>query len=754
MKKMSYILRELFKFKGTTLTKITSLTIGIITGTLALSYCTFETSYDDFHKDADRLYRISVQGSEYIKAILVNEAAKNIPEIETATLCSPRIYRSAYKFDTHEYSAETIYADTSFFNVFSFEVITGNPDQDLADANKIFISDKLADIIFGTTNPVGQQLTTKNGTLTIAGIFKKIPRNCHFIKLDIIRPVSAMGKQDWNSPRDFSGYIRLSSQATPETVTKKIQSIADQYKNVEHAETYQLQPIRDLHLKYGWGYTSVILVGILGSLIVLIAALNYILIAISSLIQKTKEIGIHKVNGASSGDIFRMFLLETVILIGIASILSIGFLLGFRSAFEYMIYISFQELLTTKVVWTIIGFIIFLILLTAVIPARLFASVPVLQIFRQVTSGKHSWKYALLWIQFSSACLLITLLIIFTGQFNLIMNKDLGYNMDKLYYTEITCGSPYASMEAVKAELNRLAFVNGSTFANTIPIWAGSTTIYDENKQEVMECPILHTDKDFFRVMEISMATPDSLWDENKVIVNKKFLAKLKALSKNEDGLIANNRPIKIEGICNNFQVNSLYASQLSLLVRQLKEPDTARIYTLLVRFTDPSQENIQNVQKKLKTMTGENRIALYSYKTTHENGYQGEEDLCNAVQLFTAFAMLITILGLFGFTGDEVARRTKEVAIRKVNGASTGSIIYLLLRNICILALLSIPFALVGAFLLGQIWLSEFAYQLTLSVWIFGGSSVITLFIIILTVLLKSRKGIWARPIEALKSE
>lgn len=753
MKKTSYILRELFKFKGSTLTKITSLTIGIIVGTLALSYCIFETSYDDFHKDADRLYRISVEGSEYIKAALIYEAAENIPDIEVAACCTPRTYRATYKYDSHEYSAETIYADTSFFNVFSFDVITGNPSQDLADINKIFISDKLAGIIFGTTNPVGQQMETRNGMLTIAGVFKQIPRNCHFICLDIIRSVKALGEQDWNSPRDFSGYIRLSSEATPDSVARKIQLIANQHKNTEHTEIYHFQPIRDLHLKYGWGYTSVIFVSILGSLIVIISALNYILIAISSLIQKTKEIGIHKVNGASSGDIFRMFLLETIILILIAGLLALGFLLGFRQFFEYMMFVKFGDMLTTKVICMIIGFIIFLILFTAVIPARLFASVPVLQVFRQVASGKRSWKYVLLWIQFSSAGLLITLLIIFTGQFNLIMNKDLGYNMDKLYYTEITCGSPYASMEAMKAELDQLAFVEGSTFANTIPIWVGSTTIYDENKQEVMECSVLYTDNDFFRVMEIPMIKQDSLWNENKVIVNKKFLDRLKFLSKNEDGLIANDCPVKIDGICKNFQVNSLYAPQLSLLIKKLKEPDTARIYTLLIRFNNPAQENIQQVHQKLQNMT-KNRIALYSYKTTHKNGYQGEEDLCNAVQLFTAFAILITILGLFGFTGDEIARRTKEIAIRKVNGASTGSVMYLLLRNICILALLSIPFALFGSFFLGQLWLSEFAYQLTLSIWIFAGSSAITLSIIILTVFLKSRRGIWARPIEALKSE
>ncbi len=164
--------------------------------------------------------------------------------------------------------------------------------------------------------------------------------------------------------------------------------------------------------------------------------------------------------------------------------------------------------------------------------------------------------------------------------------------------------------------------------------------------------------------------------------------------------------------------------------------------------------ENITLWKKKLKEVTNQSHLSLYYYPYAHRAAYEDQKDMCTAVEILTSLALVIVFSGLFGFTGDEVARRTKEIAIRKVNGASMLSITFLLLRNICLLALCALPFGLAGAYYMGDYWLSEFAWRISLSWWILVSGAVLTLLIIVFTVLLKSRQGIKAPPAEALKNE
>lgn len=757
MKKLSYILREVFKFRSSTITKVISLIIGLFVGVMAFSYCTLEMNYDNFHQDAEHIFRIGTQdGDNYTRAPLVYEIKQELPGIKEVTCCSyEKTY--AYQYKEHTFYANTIFADTSFFRVFSFQILSGDPNTDLKDPNKIFISQKSARILFGDTDPRGQEVLCKGELLTVAGVFENIPRNCHFFRLSFIRSMESLTNRGWKGARSFYSYIHLNSHTDKRSVEQKIQEIVNAHEKNTVTVSYILQPLRDLHLKYDWGYSYVIIVGILGFIIVLVSALNYILISISALVQKSKEIGVHKVNGASATDVFYMFLTETVVLIFLATVLSIGFILSCRSFFESLMYIHYTDMFNTQVMSTIGIFILFLIFITGVIPARIFASVSILQIFRQTASGHHYWKYGLLWCQFAAACLLITLVIIFTSQFSIMMNRNLGYNMDRLYCAEIYCGSPYPSMASVKAEIERLPFVSGTTFVNTPPLWVNSITIYDPNQQGITESCIIYTDKDFFSVMEIPLLEGESpenaLHKTNGVIVNEKFIAHLKNIGKENENLFFNNQPFEIKSICRNFQVQSLYVPQQPLIIRELPVNDTASLSSLLIRLHQNKPENIALLRHKIQE-TAKNLTSFESYKYKHQSCYQEEEDMCLTIQIFTVLAVLIAILGLFGFTGDEVSRRTKEIAIRKINGASLLSIIFLLLRNICLLALFSIPFALAGAYYFSSFWLEDFAYRIPLNLWTFGGSAFFTLLIILISVLLKSRKGIRARPARALKSE
>lgn len=760
MKRLSYILRDLFRFKGTTFTKIISLTIGLAVGILAFGYCVFELGYDSFQRDADRIYRISNVGpnsSEYnIPYALLKETGRKIPEAELVT-CIYRGVIPRYKYQEHTFGGgDALRVDTSFFRMFSYRLLSGDY-RDLQYSDKLFLSDKFARIVFGEKDPMGEELEFEGKTLTVAGIFEDFPRNSHLFNIIALHPVAEIADESWTGEARYWGYVRLAPGTDPEVVAQKVQAIAGQNLPEIKCGTYELHPLLELHLKYGWGYSTLFIVGGLGFVLVFISVLNYVLIAISSLVQKTKEIGIHKINGASTGNIFTMFFTETVILILISGILALGLLMAFRSFFEYIMFNEYATLFNGPVLIAVGIFMVLMILLNGVLPARLFASVPVLQIFRQVAQGRRSWKYILLWVQFFSACLLLTTLIIFIGQYRMLMNKDLGYNMEKLYYIPVVCGSPYPSLASVKAEAARFPIVGNVSFTDNLPLWANSATVFDAEGEGLFRSCILSVDGDFFSTLEIPVLEGDSLafaGGRDRVWVNEKFRDQLDLTGKTENGISLGALPVTLCGTCRNFQVVSLYTPQQPLVMLPLQEPDTNRVHYLMLKLQRFGREQVGELLTRLREVSGQPNLGLYSYLNTFRVGYDDQKEMCTTVQIFSWLAVIIAVLGVFGFAGDEVSRRTKEIAVRKINGASVKSITLLMLRNITLLALFSLPFALAGAYFIGGMWLEEFAYQLPMNIWIFGGGALATLTIILLTVLLRSLRAIYARPAEALKSE
>lgn len=751
MKSISYLFRRLFHAKGYTLTKVVSLTIGFSVGILAFGYCVFETDYDGFHKDADRIYRIDY----YIPLSLLEEISCEIPEIELTTALSSRI-SATYSYKGHEiYGGEIRLADTSFFRLFSFRLLSGDP-QALREPNKLFVSERLARMLFGQENPVGKEVVYNHRSLVVGGVYEDFPRNSFLMYIHALHSLADVtGEQA--AEKSYSGYIRLASHADPQEVRRKIQAIVDRHAPSGQSEQYALHPLKELHLKYGWGYTSVYLVGFMGLAIVLLSALNYILISISSLIQKNKEIAIHKINGANSAHIFGLFFWETVILALLSGVLAYGILVGCQPFLEELLYSSYSDFFSRRV-WIAVGLFFFgMLFFTGGIPARIFASLPVLQIFRQFSLHRRAWKYILLWVQFFSTCLLLTLLLIFTRQYNYLMNKNLGYDMQELYYTQIACGYPYPSMVSVKDEIKRLPFITDAAFVNTLPLWTPQATLYNAGQQGLFESCYLYADTGFLRLLQIpfvegntdcSAPVPGEVW------VNEEFRDRLTESAQAIHPLTLGSRTVAPRGVFRNFQVASLYVSQLPLVIFPLEEPDSCRSYYLLFKSSQMTAENIAVWKKKIKEVCHQSDVRLYYYPYAHQNAYGDQKDMCTTVEIITCLALVIVFLGLFGFTGDEVARRTKEIAIRKVNGASALSITLLLLRNISLLALCALPFGLAGAYYMGSYWLDEFAWRIPLSVWLLAGGASITFAVIVVTVLLKSRKGVRACPAEALKNE
>lgn len=777
MKRFQYVLREIFRFRGNALIRLVSLVLGLGVAVLLFTYNAFQLSFDTFQPEAERIYRVGMwfrimeskesDQSPYTYQPVAASMKADMPEVEWAT-CVLNRGEEGYKREENIFRFRTIYADTVFFRLFGYPVVSGNPEEGLGIKGNIFISEEFAGRAFGGEDPVGKTLTGEGGEYTVAGVFADLPENTHLhfdaVKsFEFLRDKMYMG---WDGGDAFNTYIRLGKGTSPEQVEARIPDMVQKYQGVSYEKSgfkMTLQPLPELHTKYSdeGVMAKIWLLSLLAFIILLVSALNYVLIAISSLVVKSRLIGVHKVNGASQGDIFRMFIAETGVLLVVALLLSGGMLLVFNRAVEAQLYVSLPALFAWRNLW-IVGIVsLLLLLLAGVLPARIFSSVSVMQVFRQTSGGRKTWKRVLLGVQFVMAVFLITLLIVFNGQYDLLVNKDLGYNPKNLFFAQVLNTAEGKEALKIKSELKRFPFIQGVAIAESLPLGglSGNAITPLGESRSLFSTRWIPADEDFLEVLEVPLLEGSRIKEEfqvaHRAIVNQQFLKRLK-LQPGEMFRSDFGETVLLS-VCGDFNVSSLYQPQDPLMLEylDLENPivDYLPVY-VLVRLQKITPENLATIRKTIGTVIPDQQPVLYSYEDQLVDNYSDVHYMRNVVLVVGLLAFAITILGLIGFIGDEVARRTKEIAIRKVNGATVTNVVSLLWKETGWLALFTLPVGLVGAYVLSSRWLEQFAVKLSLSGWLFAGGLCITSLVILLTVTFRSYHAAVANPVKSLKNE
>lgn len=777
MQYLKSIGREILRFRGNTVIKLISLTLGLAVAVLLFSYNAFQLSFDDFQPEGDRIYRIGMwfrsmetkesDQSPYTFQPVAASMKADMPEVEYAT-CLWEGEKEGYKNEENIFYFRTIYADTVFFRLFGYPVVSGKPEEALGLKNTVFLSEEFAGRIFGKTDPVGKILLSEGEEYTVAGVYADLPENTH-LRFDAVKSFETLkGKKfmSWGGGDAYGTYVRLAKGATPEQVTARIPDMVEKYRGVPYEKArfkMTLQPLRQIYSKYsGEGVmTKVWLLALLAFIVLFVSALNYVLISISSLVVRARLIGIHKVNGATRGNIFRMFVTETGVLLGIALLLTGVVLLVFNRTIEAQLYVSLASLFAWHNLWVAGGVILLLLLLAGILPARVFSSVSVMQVFRQVTGGKRTWKRVLLGVQFVIAVFLITLLLVFNGQYDLLVNKDLGYRPEGLFFAQVKNTAEGKEAWKIKDELKRFPFVEGVSVTIALPLGglAGNAIFPEGEKQTLFSARWIMADEDFLEVLEVPVEEGNGVEEEfriaHRAIVNRQFTKKLKIQPGETFG--SDYGETVLLGICRDFNLSSLYKSQEPFMLEYLnpENPINFRLpLQVLVRLQTVTPENLAAVQKCVRSVVPDQQSVLYDYEAQLTDNYAEVRYMRDVVLFVGLLAFAITILGLIGFVGDEVARRTKEIAIRKVSGATIADVLGLLWQDAGRMALLTLPLGLVAAYILAQRWLEQFAVKLPLSGWLFAGGFVITLGVIFLTVSLRSYRAATANPVKSLKTE
>jgi len=777
MKQLYYALRSLLRKGSSSWIKVISLSAGLLVALVLFARVAFEQGFDTFYPEADKIYRImtkyAVGGEErepYPIVFAPMPEAMNIEfsEIASATVVH-RPNKRALFYEDQKFEPQMIHADSLFFKTMGLEIIQGD-DKLLGIADNLFLSETMAETMFGQDNPVGKVVQfAKSHNYTVQGVYKDIPENSH-LQFDavtsFINMKTRMGKPaNWDSNDDYYGYVRLLPGVNPETIDNKLLDMVRKYKDVDAdiakgvVYSHYLVPVTEIHSGDKTVKRMILILSLLGIAILFVAAMNYILISISSLASQAKSVGVHKCNGASSGNIFQIFIYETMILIFVACLICVFCLFTFRGWIENITSASLSSLFSYSNLWIVLPVIGALFLLAGIVPARIFARIPVTQVFRTKTAANLYWKRALLFSQFAGITFVLVLLTIILLQYRMILNKNLGYEPENIVYTEMKGlgGSSWDEFfqngSAFKEEFQRLPFVESVSTNYSLPTTGyGGMPVVDEKNNVLFTTQWTLFDRDYANTMGMQFVTGSNFNDDNQIIVNETFV-KLMGWTDSPIGKEVRNEYEtygRIVGVVKDYAINSLYNEQKPVLAQNfLVSPGY-----LTLRLSDISPERIKTLNDKLIEIKPNSDMEFVVLKDVLTNQYDATRRFKDSVTSAFVVIFLITVMGLFGYISDEIFRRRKEIAIRKVNGATAQLILQLLYKEVSYTAFPAIIIGIMIAFVIGRDWLREFAVKISLNPEIFVLCGLAVMSVIIMNVTLRTWSAANENPVNSLKSE
>ena len=768
MKQLYYVIRTLLRGRGSNIIKVISLGLGLTMSILLFSRVAFEQSYDTCYKDYDDLYQIysifSAEGEQFEPqkqncGPVAGAILENFPkEVEAATsiayFVSSPLYNGSVRID-----ARKILADSLFFKTMGIEVLSGNPEKDLMQNDVIFLSDDLAQKIYGGENPIGKVISYKELQLTVKGTYVDLPENATMRPEAVISMPTAWsrdwGNYSWRGGDSYYEYIRFRPGADKEVVNARLDAMIQKYRPEEDKKAYGytafVKPIRDVYRDEDQVKRMDSIMSILALAILFIASLNYVLISISSLTYRAKAVGVHKCSGASGGTVFSMFLLETGIIIALALVLMGLILLNFQEFIEETTAAKLSVLFAPDRIWVPLVVVLVLFIVGGILPGRLFARIPVSQVFRRYTEGKKGWKRPLLFVQFAGVAFICGLMYVVMAQYNYVKDKDMGYNPQRVAIGNVYFGGEEASGPALQF-FRGLPYVEEVSSAVSTPVWSYSGSMIEgEGGQSLFSTRFSYALEDYFKMMGMTMKEGRPARASDEIVVNEAFAERMrwgdKALN---HPLRAEGRNLKVVGVLKNFHIGSFYQPQDVIMFGYTRTFGN----TVHVRLKEPFAENLRRLNKDVSEAYPDKTVDFYSMEDQILNKYNPVRVFSNATILAALTMFFVMLMGLIGYTTDEVRRRSKEIAIRKVNGAESLGILELLSKDVLYVAAPAVIIGIISAAYINGMWMDQFAEQVPLSWPVYILIALVILLLILACVIWKSWRIANENPVNSIKSE
>ena len=769
MKQIYYVIQTIVHSRSANAIKIISLGLGLMMSILLFSRVAYEQSFDTCFKEHENLYQLWMQFSigdekhsrqEMCVGKLAGGTFEALPDmVESATtvstwLANQPLYHGETKFDIRK-----VVADSLFFETMGIEVTSGNPIQDLQQMDVVYLSDELASQMFGDENPIGKVISyNKQMPLTVRGTFADIPANSTLrAKAVVSMPTiwnRGWGNYSWEGGDSWKSYIRIKPNANIETLNKRMNLMIQQHiPNVGFNIEGEACPIRNTYRNYDEVKRMSTIMAILAGAILFITALNYALLSVSSLSRRAKAVGVHKCSGAENGTILGMFLYETAVIIMLALLL-MGFLvLNFQDFVEDTASTKLSSLFAFDRIWVSLSVVGVLFLIGGIMPGYVFSKIPVTQVFKQYTEGKKGWKRPLLFIQFAGVAFIGGIMIIVMFQFHYVLNKDMGYNPERIAVEYQYCPD-YDTSQMVKTFYKGLPYVEAVTSSlDNSPLWGYSGELmFDEGGNSLFSTKYDYMAEDYADIMDIRVKQGRFPRASGEIAASETWLKTRGWSAEQAIGqiILTEEGKVKIVGIIKDFQIGNFLNENMPFLMHY----QSMFSGSIHIRLKEPFAENLQRLNKEAGEAFPGQTINFESLEQALADSYNSVRVFRNATIVATFVIFFITLMGLIGYTNDETSRRSKEIAIRKVNGAEAWGIIELLAKDVLWTALPAVLIGTLAAWYVGELWMSQFATTIENTIPYYIMTAILTLAMIVGIVITKTWKIANENPVKSIKSE
>jgi putative ABC transport system permease protein len=792
--------RRLFQKGEHTFTRVISLATGLAFGLLLLSEVLYFYSYDGFYPDAHRIYVVhesfstdpsssKLESHHRVSGAIAPGLKSEVPGIEAATRLNPLGKNVFYTADLKSYEGEISLADEFLFEVLDRPVIHGNPEEILKSPMNCMVSTKVANELGGDV--IGQEIELKqypNRKLTIAGVFEALPENTNYPYDVLISMVSTPqffswdGTQNWLGNDRYYACVKLEGGVDAESLAPAVRKMQEKNQDIEMLE--QEQP--GLVFKYTFnkigriraesGKDMIIILSTIAISVLFVSLMNYILLTLSVLINRAKTSAIYKTCGAGSGHLMRLIFSETLFLF-LISIAGAVILIGvFKPLAEAQLGHSLSAAFNSYVVWPILAIITFLIVVTSYLPGRFFSQIPVVSGFRDFKQKKNKWKQALLSFQFIGASFILTVMVIVTLQYNNMRNADHGYQTKGIFYGSTT-GMDGNKLSIVLNELRAMPEISTVGLGYGVPHnGASGNNVFslDEKRDLFNVADFYFIDEHYLSILNVQVKEGEGFSSNravsNDLLISQKGADLLKLNNGWTDGVVGRQIPISehgtttIRGVFPDFVINSIADPDLRPAVffylpeekfEQRKMEDASMTFNILVKTKVGTHPDI------LKKMTDVFNLAMpqkdaeiKSLELELQDKYASERGFRNAMMAGNVVILLITTIGLIGYTTNEATRRRKELAIRKINGAQLSDILRSFIIDMEFVVIPAVLLGLAGAWLIANRWMQHFSARIPLSWTIFFLCSFFIILLVGTIAILSYTRTANKNPVEALKYE
>jgi len=797
-------IRNMRKQRGYFLLNIGGLAIGLTSFLFIALFVINELSYDRFHKNYQNIYGVKVMGT--MAGGVLNQAVTAAPMAQAMLNDYPEVLHATrlnqmgawlIKFGENKFNEDhVLFADSTFFNVFDFKLLKGDPVTALVKPRSMILTEEYAKKYFGNSDPMGQRVIVEADTIlyTVTGVVQNIPDNSH-LKFDILASLSTYPGQgnstNWLS-HNFYTYIVLKDGTDPSVLQNKLQGLVskyvgpqlqqfvgitiDDFRKAGNEFSYVLEPLKDMHLRGATQYnleplgsvTTVYIFAVIALLILAIAVINYVNLATAKSAGRAKEVGVRKVSGANKAGLISQFIGESVLITAFAAIVAVLCVFAFMPAFNHLI----GKELTLEVFGNLKGFlsVIGLVLIVGVsagfYPAFVLAGYNPAEVLKGTLSpGTMSKRLrgVLVVFQFTVSIVIIIGSIIVYRQLNYMTNKDLGFKKENLVIIRRP-DAFFRQIGAFRDQLLQIPGVESVGISRQVPGTNFNNNAFFNDEDPEKKTYLLQQAQvslDFPQTLGVKLVdgrffSREFSTDSTAVLINEAAVKSLGLKDPVGKYVLQPQGPqqfqkLKIIGVMKDFNITSMHKAIDPVIFTVMGQGGGDQYATVRLRGTDVNA-TLKTIENTWQNFTSMQPFQYDFFTDVWNNLYKSEMKTGKIFILFSILAVFIACIGLIGLVTFITNKRTKEIGIRKTYGASIQTVLQLLSTEVAYLILISSLIACPVAYFGSKYWLEGFANKVSVSPLIYILATVIALIIGWISISYQTVKAANLNPANALR--